>query len=210
MSESQPPSEFDAEFRAFALAEKRARPPRNALLFYGSSSIRFWTTLENDFPGIPVINRGFGGSTLAEGVREMPRLLYPLKPCAVVLYAGENDLNLGASPEQLLGIFKEFARQLELHGGPVPFVFISIKPSPARAGMIETVRRANALVCEEIRQWPYGSYLDVFSLMLDARGNARHEFFSDDWLHMSGAGYRLWSEQLRERLDQLKLWRDEA
>jgi lysophospholipase L1-like esterase len=95
-----PPSPFAGEFRAFALEEARAPMPRDAVLFYGSSSIRFWQTLAQDFPELAVVNRGFGGSTLAECVEEMERLVFPVQPRAVVLYAGENDLDQGASPER--------------------------------------------------------------------------------------------------------------
>jgi lysophospholipase L1-like esterase len=203
----EPTSEFAEEFRAFAMDAERRPPPREPLLFYGSSSIRFWTTLDEDFPGQSAVNRGFGGSTLAEAVCEMPRLVFPLKPRAVVLYSGENDLDQGASPERLHTLFKAFANFLGLYGGPVPFVFISIKPSPARAHLIEKIRRANALIREETTRWPHGSYLDVFDLMLDAHGNARHELFSEDCLHMSRTGYHLWTARLRHRLEELKLWR---
>ncbi|MDB6172867.1 MAG: hypothetical protein JWL59_2178 [Chthoniobacteraceae bacterium] len=203
----EPTSEFAEEFRAFAIEAKKTPPPDDALLFYGSSSIRFWTTLEEDFPGQPVINRGFGGSTLAEAVCEMPRLVFPLKPRAVVLYSGENDLDQGATPERLHSLFKAFATHLGLYGGPVAFVFISIKPSPARMHLIDKIKRSNALIREEITRWPHGSYLDIFELMVDADGNARRELFTEDWLHMSRAGYQLWSAQLRQRLEALRLWR---
>src|SRR6185369_1814803 len=93
-------SPFAEEFAAFAKAEARAPLPRDAVLFYGSSSIRLWATLAEDFPGLAVVNRGFGGSTLAECVQEMERLVFPVQPRAIVLYAGENDLDQGASAEQ--------------------------------------------------------------------------------------------------------------
>jgi hypothetical protein len=75
---SPPVSPFAEEFRAFALAEARAPLPRDPVLFYGSSSIRLWDKLAEDFRGLAVVNRGFGGSTLAECVQEMDRLVFPV------------------------------------------------------------------------------------------------------------------------------------
>src|SRR5262249_43231267 len=151
---------------------------RQALLFYGSSSIRFWFKLAEDFPEAPVVNRGFGGSTLAECVEEMERLVFPLQPKAVVLYAGENDLDHGSSPEQVESLFRDFATRLSQRCGPIPLVFVSIKPSPSRAGFMHNVRRANELVLASLKNWPNARFVDVFPLMLDQNGQARRELFT--------------------------------
>ncbi|MEA3212123.1 MAG: hypothetical protein QOE70_5180 [Chthoniobacter sp.] len=202
---SQLKSPFEEEFRAFALAEARVPPPRNAVLFYGSSSIRLWDTLAADFPGLPAINRGFGGSTLAECVREMERLVFPLQPRAIVLYAGDNDLDHGATPEQVQKLFQEFMRRLEERLGAVPVVLISIKPSPARLANLSNIRRANTLLRESTATWPQVRWLELFSLMLHPDGKVRREFFTGDGVHLSRAGYRLWADQLRAVLAETGL-----
>ncbi len=192
-----PVSPFAEEFRAFASAEARAPLPRDPVLFYGSSSIRLWTTLAEDFQGLSVVNRGFGGSTLADCVQEMERLVFPVQPRAVVLYAGENDLDQGASPERIEGLFREFAERLDDRLGLIPLIFISIKPSPSRASALPKVRCANQFVRAALADWPNARFLDVFPLMIDAEGKVRHEFFTEDWLHLSPAGYLLWAAQVR-------------
>ena len=198
-----PVSPFHEEFRAFAEAEKRAPLPRDAVLFYGSSSIRLWHTLTEDFPGWKVVNRGFGGSTLAECVQEMERLVFPVNPRAVVLYAGENDLDQGTSPERVEQLFRNFAERLDDRFGLIPILFISVKPSPSRAWALPQIRRANELVRAALTDWPNARFLDVFPLMLDAAGKVRHEFFTEDWLHMSRAGYLLWAAQVRNCLAEI-------
>lgn len=200
-----PPSPFAGEFRAFALEEARRPLPRDAVLFYGSSSIRLWQTLARDFPELTVVNRGFGGSTLADCVEEMERLVFPVQPRAVVLYAGENDLDQGASPERVEELFREFASRLDDRLGLVPLVFISLKPSPSRKRALPKIRRTNELIRAALAGWPNARFLDVFPLMLDATGKARHEFFTEDWLHLSRAGYLLWSAQVRACLAELGL-----
>jgi len=198
-----PPSPFADEFHAFAERDARTPPPRDPVLFYGSSSIRLWPRLAEDFRGFAVVNRGFGGSTLAECVEEMERLVFPVQPRAMVLYAGENDLDQGASPERIEDLFREFAERLDDRLGLIPLIFISIKPSPARAWALPQIGRANELVRAALADWPNARFLDVFPLMLDAAGRVRHEFFTEDWLHMSRAGYALWAAQVRACLAEI-------
>ncbi len=199
------PSVFEEEFRAFARQEGAHPSAPGSLLFYGSSSIRFWVTLAKDFPETRVINRGFGGSTLAECVRELERLVVPLKPRAVVLYAGENDIDQGATPEQLLATFETFLSRLEAHLGPIPVVVLSVKPSPARFSQIDRVRRANALLRAAVESRPHVHFLDVFEPMLETPQSVRHELFTSDCLHMSHAGYVLWRDALRPFLSARSL-----
>lgn len=198
-----PVSPFFEEFRALAKAEARMPPPRDAVLFYGSSSIRLWQSLAEDFPGRAVVNHGFGGSTLADCVDEMERLVFPVQPRAVVLYAGENDLDQGAAAERIEDLFRDFAERLDDRLGLIPLVFISIKPSPSRAWAFPQVRRANNLIRDALSDWPNARFLDVFPLMLDAAGKVRHELFTEDWLHLSRAGYLMWAAQVRTCLDEI-------
>lgn len=73
------------------------------IAFYGSSSIRLWATLASDFPGLSVVNLGFGGATLAACVYFFERLVLPCSPASLVLYAGDNDLGDGRRPEDVAG-----------------------------------------------------------------------------------------------------------
>ncbi len=197
---------FEPEFRAFAQAESRVPLPRDPVLFYGSSSIRFWETLSEDFAGLPVVNRAFGGSTLRECVAEMERLVFPVEPRALVLYAGDNDLDQGAQPEEVRGHFEEFVTRIDDRLGLVPLVFISIKPSPARIGNLNGILRANALIRETLASWPQARFLDLASLMVEpGSGRPRADLFLADGLHLSAAAYRLWAAHVRASLSELGL-----
>ena len=196
-------SVFEDEFRAFALAEAREPLPQEPVLFYGSSSIRFWATLTEDFPGLPVVNRAFGGSTLRECVAELERLVFPVAPRAIVLYAGDNDLDQGASPESVAACFEEFVSAIDDRLGLVPIAFLSIKPSPARFWNIANIRRANALIREALARWPQADFLDLVPPMLRPEGGPRPELFTEDGLHLNAVGYRMWAEQVRGCLSRL-------
>lgn len=198
-------SPFADDFRAMAEAEARAPLPQNAVLFYGSSSIRLWTTLAQDFDGMPVVNRGFGGSTLADCLQEMERLVFPVRPRAIVLYAGDNDLDKGDAPEQVLALFDRFAAAVRERLGVLPLLLVSIKPSPCRFWNCAKIRRANELLSEAAAASPGAQFIDVFHIMLDAGGQPRHELFNGDGLHMNRAGYHLWASAIWPRLAALGL-----
>jgi lysophospholipase L1-like esterase len=165
------------------------RPP----VFYGSSSIRLWDTLAEDFDP-RVLNLGFGGSTLEACDYFFARLVPPVNPCSLLLYAGDNDLGDGRSVEQVLGHFRSLANKVASSLGGVPFGFVSVKPSPARYPIIDRIRRLNDLVRREIESRPAGYYVDVFPSMLDQSGKPRVEFFLEDGLHLNRQGYRLWGQ----------------
>jgi lysophospholipase L1-like esterase len=148
------------------------------------------------------VNRGFGGSTLAECVHLLPRLIFPLRPAALILYAGDNDLDQGASPEHVEYLFNQFMERMREQLPELPVGFVSIKPSPSRFWNIGNIRRANALIQEATKRYPGVGYIDLFSLMLSPSGGSRPELFTEDGLHMNAAGYALWTSQIRPWLDQ--------
>src|SRR5437763_4245357 len=59
---------FAQEIDAFDAADRAAPPAAGGIVFVGSSTIRLWASLVDDFPGLPVLNRGFGGSTFPEAL----------------------------------------------------------------------------------------------------------------------------------------------
>jgi lysophospholipase L1-like esterase len=188
------PSQWEPDIGQFE-AQDRASPPRlGSIVFVGSSSIRMWTTLDRDFPGVPVLNRGFGGSEAGDVARFAERIVVPYKPPVVVFYAGDNDLAAGKTPAQVLAAFQFFVSTMhrELPGTRV--VFVSIKPSIARWNIVDKMRQANALVRDYARTDSRLAYVDVFTPMLDASGQPRRELYLEDGLHMTPAGYAIWRD----------------
>jgi lysophospholipase L1-like esterase len=174
------------------------RPP----VFYGSSSIRLWTTLAEDFDP-RVLNLGFGGSTLEACLYFFARLVPPARPRSLLLYAGDNDLGDGRSPDAVFASFCRFADQVFATLGAIPFGFVSVKPSPARYGIKDRISGLNELVRAEIESRPSGYYVDVSSTMLDESGKPRAELFLPDGLHLSRQGYRLWGSLLERYRDRI-------
>jgi lysophospholipase L1-like esterase len=190
------PARFEAEIRAFEVADRASPPPLGGVVFIGSSSIRAWGDVAADFPGVPVLNRGFGSSTLADVVYYADRILLPYRPRLVVLYAGDNDLALGRTPERVLGDYRAFVARLRAARPGVIVAFVAIKPSPARRIFIDRMRETNRLIQAEIARDSLQVYVDVFTPMLDGSGQPRPELFLADSLHMTRAGYLLWRARL--------------
>lgn len=183
---------FASEINAFAKADSASPPPAGAVLFVGSSSIRFWDTVGADFPGLAVINRGFGGSRMDDLLRYADRIVFPYRPKAIVLYEGDNDIADNRSPARIAGDLAEFLSQVRTRLPGTRVVYVSIKPSPSRWSMVDRMREANALLERVVENDTAARYVDVFTPMLGANGRPRPELFRDDSLHMTRAGYELW------------------
>ncbi|MGQ0749969.1 MAG: SGNH/GDSL hydrolase family protein [Betaproteobacteria bacterium] len=182
---------------AFAAADLKKTPEPGGVLFVGSSSIRLWDNLESQFEGARVIKRGFGGSRLSDCVRLLDRLVIKYRPRSVLLYAGDNDLAEGSTPEEVLERVKAFADGVHGRLPETRVTFISIKPSPARRALIDRARAANRLVRDYAASHPGVAYIDVFTPMLAADGSPRRELYAQDALHLNGAGYALWRTLIR-------------
>lgn len=177
----------------FDAADHEHAPPPGGVLFVGSSSIRLWDSLQNDFAALPVvINRGFGGSKLSDCVHHLDRLVLPYRPRLVLVYAGDNDLAAGRTADDILARFKAFAEGVHARLPQTRIAFISIKPSPARVALIQEIRRANALVRDYAATLSNAEFIDVFTPMLGPDGRPRAELFRDDALHLNTKGYELW------------------
>lgn len=193
---------FEEEVRKL---ERRSAlsPVERPVLFYGSSSIRLWETLPAEFPEIPVLNHAFGGSELAECVRLFERLVTPYAPQSLVVYAGDNDLEHGWTPQAVTRSLETLIEKTRSQLGPIPLAYISIKPSPARAWLKANIFAANRL-CQQLierddNQW----FIDIEPDFLTPAGQPRPELFTADGLHMNERGYAIWREKLKTHLPRL-------
>jgi lysophospholipase L1-like esterase len=175
-------------------------PPAGGVVFVGSSSIRLWETLATDFPGITTINRGFGGSELADSVFYADRIVLPYRPRLVVLFAGTNDLKNGKTPETVLADFQAF--RTKLHGAlpGTRLLYLSITLAPSRAHLHDQMRTANRLIAADIATDPRCTFVDINTPMLGPDGKIPHSLFVDDLLHLNREGYAIWTKVLGPHL----------
>lgn len=188
--------------KAIAEFEKRdaeKMPPKDGIVFVGSSSIVGWK-LDESFPDLPIIKRGFGGSQLDDSVHFAPRIVTKYEPKIVVLYAGDNDLASGKTPEKVASDFDAFVRLVHEKLPKTKIIYVAVKPSIARWKLIDKVRETNRLIAEKCKKDERLVFLDIQPLMLGDDGQPKPELFVKDGLHLSAEGYRRWSDLLRPHL----------
>lgn len=194
-AESKPPR-FEDDIQKFETWDRQNSPPRDAVLFAGSSSIRLWPTAES-FPDMPVINRGFGGSTVADVNQYAERIVLKYEPRLIVFYAGDNDVASGKSPQQVFDDTRAFVDLVHARLPNTRIIYLPIKPSLARWAKWSQMQEANNLVKRLTESDPNLEYIDTATPMLGSDGQPRTELFREDGLHLNDAGYREWNDLLR-------------
>lgn len=189
--------------REIALFEERDRvtPPRaGAVLFIGSSTIRLWKTLAADFPTLTVINRGFGGSHIADSLRYAERIITPYKPRLVIFYAGSNDIAAGKTPERVAADYRELVQKVHKKLPRTRFAYVSILPTPARQHLNAEMRRTNALIKDYVATDRRLSYIDAYPVLLGTDGKLRPGLYVQDQLHLNAEGYNLLQAAITKHL----------
>src|SRR5678815_2375685 len=182
---------FWKDIQNFKKQDSTSFPPKNAILFIGSSSFTKWKDVQDYFPAYKIINRGFGGSTLLDQIRYVNDIVFPYHPRQIVIYCGENDL---AASDMVTGeiVFKRFTDLFNLIRKKlpnVPVVFIALKPSPSRWHLREKMITANTAIKNFLKTKPKTAFVDVYHKMLGADGKPMRDIFLEDELHMNAKGY---------------------
>jgi hypothetical protein len=188
---------FQDEIDVFIKKDSIAMPAANSILFVGSSSFNYWKDISNYFPGYPIINRGFGGSSLTDIIHFNQETILKYKPKQIYIYCGENDIAASdtITPQIVFERFKTLYTIIRTHlGNKVPVMYVSIKPSVARWTMEEKFVTANTLIRDFINKQKHTQFLDVHSAMLDTSGMVFKDIFIADKLHMNAKGYAIWQK----------------
>ena len=208
--ESKPPAlphdfaRWEKEIAAYEKADQTNPPPKGAILFIGSSTIRLWSTLAQDFPQHKVINRGFGGSELADATHFADRLIFPHEPRQIFLRAGNNDIHNGRLPTELAADFAAFVETVHKRLPKTEITFISLCGVPDRWPEKDKNELLNSMIRQMALNMPHVSYVDAWNISLGSDGRARPELFRDDQLHFNGEGYKLLAERVRPFLPVIK------
>lgn len=194
---------FENEIVAFEEKDKTKSPPKNAILFTGSSSIRMWETLEKDMTPLPVINRGFGGSTIPEVIQYADRIIFPYEPKVIVFYCGENDIHEKNLPQIVVQNFKKFVGLVQDKLPNTQIVYLSMKPSPDRWDNWSKFRKGNLMIKQFANAHENIHYLNVGRTMLIKGEKPDPNIFLEDGLHMNEYGYVRWTSMIKPLLEKL-------
>lgn len=189
---------FRKEIDAFKKSDSLHLPPTKAILLVGSSSFTKWTDVQNYFPAYPIINRGFGGSSLTDVIRYADEIIFPYAPKQIFIYCGENDIAASdtVTAATVLQRFQQLFFIIRAKLPKVPVAFISIKPSPSRWKFEPVIIKANQLIKDFIASQPFTTYINVHDAMLNASGLPMPEIYIGDQLHMNEKGYAIWQKIL--------------
>ncbi len=191
-SQQAPP--FYKEIQQFKQQDSAVAVPRNGILFIGSSSFTKWKDLPSYFPGYPVINRGFGGSSLPHLVQYAPDIIFAYQPKQIIVYCGENDLagDAAVTGDTVFERFKTLFQLIRAQLPEVPIAYVSMKPSPGREKYLPAMREGNRLIQKFMQASKKGTYINVYNAMLEEQGNVMTDIFIEDRLHMNAKGYAIW------------------
>jgi lysophospholipase L1-like esterase len=189
---------WEKDVAAFEAADLASPPPKGEILFIGSSTIRLWD-LKTSFPDLKTINRGFGGSEMADSTRYVDRLVVPHSPRIVVVYAGDNDI-MGIASEQIVIAFERFVRAVHAKLPETKILYIGIKPSLLRWGQVDRMRQANAMIRQFCERDDRLGFVDTDNAMLGWDEKPRKELYVADGLHLTAAGYQILTALVRPLL----------
>lgn len=186
------PTRWEEVIESFEAADESQPPPQNEILFVGSSSIRMWD-LGKSFPNLKAINRGFGGSHIADSTHYAPRIIIPYRPRIIVLYAGDNDIARDLTPQQVSDDYRDFVSTIRAELPAAKIIYIAIKPSRKRWRLYPKMVEANRMIANQIKADRLAEYADIATPMLGEDGHPDNRLFIADGLHLNDNGYALWT-----------------
>ena len=201
---ADPFAKWEKEIADMEAADKTKPVPEGAVVFVGSSTIRMWKSLAQDFPQHQVVNRGFGGSEIVDSTHFAPRIVFPVKPHTIFLRAGGNDIHAGKSAEQVLEDYKAFVAAVHANLPDAEIVYIGLSPTIARIKEVDAGNKLGAMIKEFAAKNPKLKFVDCADMTVGSDGQPRAELFVADGLHFNEAGYKLLAERVRPFLPAVK------
>ena len=180
----------------------RSKSVEDPVIFIGSSSIRMWNTLEQDFPEFPVLNHGFGGSEYSDLIAFQEQLIEEFEPSMIVVYAGDNDIANGEEPVAIAEEAEAFVDGLRRIANGAPVVVLSAKPSITRWNLKDNYIKLNGKLDTLMSTMDHAVYVDIWTPMLNENGEVNETLFIDDGLHMNEKGYEIWKNALKPFLSR--------
>jgi len=193
---------YAADIRKFKEGDKINPPQQHAILFAGSSSFTMWSDVQDYFPGVTIINRGFGGSTLSDQIRYAEDIIFPYNPKQIVIYCGENDLASSDTVTEEM-VTQRFIMLFNLIRAKLPEVqitYVSMKPSPSRWHLADKMIKGNISIREFLEKQQNTGFVNVWDAMLNKENKPDPSLFLEDMLHMNGIGYQIWQEKIKPYL----------
>ena len=197
------PDAWETSIKKFEAHDLLYPPMKNAIVFVGSSSFTFWSTLEQDMEPLHVINRGFGGARMPDVLHYVERIVLLYHPRAVVLFAGTNDISgpKPASARQVFDGYLEIVQHIQESLPDTIIYFVTITPTPARWKYWHIAAEANRLIQAHTLTNPHLRFIDLTEHLLGADGKPDRNLYRIDRLHPNSRGYVKWTAVIKPVLE---------
>jgi lysophospholipase L1-like esterase len=195
------PRRFEADIAAFEAEDRATPPPRNAVLFVGSSSIRYWD-LAKAFPGRSAIKRGFGGSHVSDSIYYADRIIVRYQPALIVFYAGDADVAAGKTSAQIAADYRALIALIHARLPNARTIVIGTKHSPAHWAHLDVIRKANASAAALAAGDDLVDYVDLESALLGTDGLPRADYYAENGLNLNERGYAAWTAAVAPLVEQ--------
>ncbi len=196
------PLRFKSEIDQLTQGNNIHKIGSGGIMFLGSSSIRMWRSLQDDFADYPAYNLGFGGSQTSDVLYYFEDLVIPYNPSLILFYEGDNDL---ASGKTVNHVFRDFKKFHELVNQELPRTrvgFISVKPSPSRWHLRKEYEKLNEKIYYYSLKKENLTFIDIYTPMIEKFGRPDPSLFLEDSLHMTPKGYEIWENKIRPFIEK--------
>jgi lysophospholipase L1-like esterase len=197
------PNAWEASIREFEAQDKLQPPTVDGIIFFGSSTFTLWSTIEKDMSPLAIVNRGFGGSKMADMSRYFDRVVLPHKPWAIVLFAGTNDIAdpKPATAQDVYEGYLQFVRQVKNALPNTQVYYVAITPTPSRWKYWALASEANQMIQAHSSQDAMLHFIDPTLKFLGHDGKPDRQLFRMDRLHPNKRGYALLAQSIKQALE---------
>lgn len=188
-------TKWENKMSKYADADKVQAAWKDVNLVVGSSSIDMWKSLETDFPGKQVINRGISGTKAIDLYNYRQQLIAPYDAKRIIVYEGDNEIGYKWEIPEMVEQMKRLFFEIRRMKPDAEIYWVSIKPSPVRIKYLPKIQEVNRIIKEFVTSQPNAGYIDIHTPMLDKDGNVREELFRKDRLHPTPEAYAIWRDE---------------
>jgi lysophospholipase L1-like esterase len=182
---------------------------QGAIVFVGDSLTGGWKApmLAEAFPGLKIANRGVGGDTSRGVLFRFKEDVLDLKPRAIMLLVGGNDLSAHGNPAHAEENIAAMLDMVKAQDPSIPVILCQGPPSADPKAPLKPGARADltARVAHVASGRENVTLVNLFAVFSTPDGAPIPEYFAPDLVHLNAAGYKKWTEVLLPVFEKLGL-----
>lgn len=176
----------------------RIQADQDSVVFLGDSITQGWgDNMGDSFPGLKVANRGISGDTTRGMLLRLDQDVLALKPKALVMLMGTNDLEEGADAASIAQNIELMLKSIQKHNPALPVTLCRVFPASAsKKRPADQIQAINTAIANVAKNFSQVTLVDTWTLFADEKGDAKPAEFPD-LLHPNPAGYSKWAAAIR-------------